>query len=101
MAHRLFLPTVRTNDLELFRKTIRNCHYWYNEEDLREFLIALNEAPGIAGIAQHCDETDDDYESRKHDTDFAVLAEMLEKMIRNGGHPDDRGSSPPRNWYYY
>lgn len=99
LRHRLFLPTLRTEELELLRKLFRHCQYWFRQEDFHEFLRTIQTVPnGVSIPGEHEELTEDEFQSRKWNAELRAVTEKLGNMLKYADHPPDRGGEWPRNW---
>jgi len=101
LRHRLFLPTLRTEELDLLRTLVCHCQYWFRRDDFHDFLRTLENVPGGISIVTNDGETltEEEFQLRKRRAELAAVKEKLGTMLRNANHPPDRGDDWPRNWY--
>lgn len=96
---RLFVPTLKTDELKLFQGVWRHCHYWFDRDQLHSFLRTLVKVPGGFPIGGHDGEvlTEEELDRLHFAADYLALRERLYELLRHQGHPDERGAEWPRN----
>ena len=100
LRFRLFLPTLRTSELELIQRVLRHCQYWFPRDAVHDFMETLDKIPGNISIESSDDQvlTEDEYKKRKFSAEYRALRSKLFTMLKRADHPLNRGDDWPRNW---
>lgn len=99
LKFRQFLPTVKTNQLSLIQETVRNCQYWFREEDFNELVKTMGKIPGWIPIESDKVKLErDEFDRLKRRAEYRAIRAAFCKLMQYYGHPNETGREWPRNW---
>ncbi len=77
---RLFMPSLKTEEVEALQAMLKHSLYWFDRETLFEFLRAVEKCP---------------YAHISKAVTPSVLVEKLKDVLATKGHPGERGKKSP------